>query len=587
MVLLLWVLVSEEEHGESDREDFNRSVLNQLADAHIATFLIPLPEPLPLPDRVPITTVELEADHDRLARVASRLADPADLPRIEHHVSLLLHQVSNPVNSSDPLDVLMRLAAQVLPWAVTDNDRVVQRVGGLTTNAERVWRRLSSRVKAARRSGALTASTADAGDLREVDATIIEAAVYLPDVNDTDAISDAFDEAVTCIRKLQESYYQVRRRPLTLCRRETLPLMVPFAVGQLRFETPPRLVSGLNMFLTNTNTGAFTRDEPLTDDEEELLAVTHRRPPHAFSDHLDLLREAQLATQTRGDHRAAAVMAGAASETFLDTLLLHLLWEECTTPEDAASIFADPRRALLARTKRELATRVGGTWNEHERGPFARWHQACYLLRHRAVHAAYFPTAHEVHAAIAAINDLVAMVGQRLREPTRTGRYPRTTIMLAGESKLRNEGRWRGKIQRVAADPTEPNWAGSFRAWSAVVQLHRDMLAGAAPVPDAARARLLLVLNAASAIDGHRWVLHDHDTAMACLSSRPVEADTEPLAGTLQTVTTATASLDVAAHSMLMSGGNYTATPIGDWVPAHQLVPEAAVMRDRSDPGLR
>jgi hypothetical protein len=528
----------------------------QLDGRSIAYFLIPLPEPLGLPGAVPFEFMDWESPTDQLLRATP--GSESQVPQLERLTSLVAHARRGSTDPSAQTADLMALAQEVLPWAAT----------GKPKRRSRAFRR-----KQRSRSDGPLAS----------DLTIMEAAVSLPaELTDT-SVSDAFDEALKCIRHIQNAYHLVRRSPLTLCRRETLPPMIPFAVGTFRHDAPPDLVDGLSAFLTNMNVHA--RADVLDAAEIDLFRVAVGRPEHAFATYLDSLREARLASGRRGDQRAAAILAGAAGESLLDVLLLHLLWEECAEPQAAADLFADPRRGLLARVSSDLAPRVGGSWDRTKDDEFGRWHDDCYMLRHRAVHSGYVPTPPEVDSAIEAVEGLVLKIGRSLRSSKRLGRYPRTALMVSSEAKLRAEGLWSAKMQRLTTSPDEPNWAKVFSSWTAVVDLHRAMAAGTALPPDPRRAHLLLVL----ATDGsRRWVLHDHDAGLACLASEPELAQTEPLAGGLEKVAAEYAESGVAsAHSALMKGDDYHAQPTGPWVPAHQLVPEAAVMRDGSDPGLK
>lgn len=546
-----------------DSEIRSAAIEDQLEGASAAYFFVPLPEPLPLPTRTPFTFANVESASDHFARMAAQGHDSGDGPALRRHISMVCHQVTGSADAASLSHDLFTAANTYLPWA----NSVPRGIG-------RHWERLKRSLRK-RRLGSLTAP----------ELTFMEVGVYLPDPDDPDAVSDAFDEALAAIRHLQGAFHLVRHQPLTLCRRETLPVAIPFAIGILQRGSLPKQSTGLSLFLTNMNVGSHTLEPDLDSEEIELLRHAFTSPPHAFSSFVDLTREARLASDTRGDQRTAAIMAGAASEALLDTVLLHMMWEESADPVDVARTFEDRRQGLTSRVTRELAKRVGGSWDLTKDHAYREWHEACYGLRNRAVHGAYFPTPQETHRSIQAVEGMLAKIGQSLRDPARRQRYPRTLILIASPDKLRQEGLWTGAVRKVALSADEPNWAHSFGAWVRAVETQRAVQAGTAPKPDAHQAKLLYIVQPDA---GSRWVLHDHEAGMACLASRPPEADQEPLATSLSKLheTVATARSDTA-HSVLMTGGVYQTQPLDDWAPAHTLVPDAAVLLDRSDPGLK
>ena len=103
---------------DSQRPDDSTHWEDQLEGAKVAYFLIPLPEPLPLPDRVRFTAADLEAQSDHLRRVAEDGADPEGAPRVEQHVSLVVHQVEARADPTAPITSLISVADTALPWSL-------------------------------------------------------------------------------------------------------------------------------------------------------------------------------------------------------------------------------------------------------------------------------------------------------------------------------------------------------------------------------------------------------------------------------------------------------------------------------------
>jgi hypothetical protein len=399
-------------------------------------------------------------------------------------------------------------------------------------------------------------------------------------------ISDAFDEALATIRGVQERLFAVRRAPLTLSRREALPVTIPSAIGTVRVGGPPQPLGGLGTFLVHSNLEPYFRGPELTDEESERLRMVLVAPPPVFSLYLSLMREARLAAVRRGDYRTAAIMAGAAAESFLDMLLLHLMWEECATPADAARVFADPRRGLQARITKDLAPRVGRSWDLTKPGAPHDWHVHVYGLRNRAVHSAYFPTHAEIDSSLDALEKLVAFVVDALLRPDRIARYPRTAISLAGQEGVESRGLWVGTLKRIAEDPAEPDWMESFNRWSAAVDLQRRLHSGVAtPTPEADEAVVLAIFGPDGSTE---WVLHHRETRMAAPTATPTEAESGPVASSLHELVSRLREHGlVERRSAAMAWTSHGLEATGDWVPEYLLVPEASLMLDRSDPGLR
>lgn len=51
------------------------------------------------------------------------------------------------------------------------------------------------------------------------------------DADPEQVLSEAFDQGLSFVRDVQRAYHMVRRHPITLVSRESLPFAVPYVVG--------------------------------------------------------------------------------------------------------------------------------------------------------------------------------------------------------------------------------------------------------------------------------------------------------------------------------------------------------------------
>lgn len=191
------------------------------------------------------------------------------------------------------------------------------------------------------------------------------------------------------------------------------------------------------------------------------------------------------------------------------------------------------------------------------------------------------PTIGEAQASVAGLEKLGEFISERLSDPARLSRYPRTAMALLGEQWLREANLWRGTVRKVAEDNDEPSWSELFARWRATVEQLR-LQEAEAEVLSANEAILLLIITPGGE---ETWVLHDRERRLAAQTEGP----SEPSAA-LETVSRLREALKadppVHAVSVAMPQGPLGHAPTSEWLPEYHLVPDAAVMLDRSDPGL-
>ncbi len=387
--------------------------------------------------------------------------------------------------------------------------------------------------------------------------------------------------AIGDLRDLQSSYHAVTRAPITLISYELLPPILPVCFRQLKGVGDPNAATVVSV-QTHENLWAWLVPPNLTAEQyEQFRDVRSRLDQMSFTSHLDLRREAEVARKRDGDTRAAAIYAGLAAEALLDELLLHLMWEEKLTPEQAASAWRD---GLLSRVKKDYAPRLGGDWDITSQGAVGRWSRDCAELRHRAVHGGYQASHSEVDASIAALDGLLTYVCDRLCLPAKLRHYPRTALSLAGPPGLRRRSQYSRRLIDLQADVTEPNWGETFSRWRDVYRRIRREAQGFPRVPLVDECELIAVARPSGA---KYFCMVHRETGLA------VKVDIPPQVREsherVKIVADWLDNVDVGGYaqgglSMGVTDPDTTLIPVRDnWVEAYHLLPLASVMVDKSD----
>ncbi|MDP8975631.1 MAG: hypothetical protein M3N28_04560 [Actinomycetota bacterium] len=346
--------------------------------------------------------------------------------------------------------------------------------------------------------------------------TVMEAAVPLPASANDEDVSDVFDSALEAVRQVQRAYAAVVQRPVPLVTLSNLPPFLPMAKGSLDFLAgePPQHDELLPFGLGPSQVALEIGEGPLDDRLKEAFGqVLHEfSAGSAFAPYAELRREAWVQRDYEGNTRVAVMLAGTSGEVFLDTLLLHLMWEESTSPEEAAQVFED-RQWHRTRVLSEYHPRLGGLWRDVGAGAVARYLSEVVQLRHRVVHAGYEPSRDEMHAAFAVMNALEKYTGDLLASGRGQRKYPRTGMAWLGNRGFEQRHAWTRRMQEITRDESEPNWILTFARWRFFVD--REMNPNA-PVPGRSADDVILFVDLAA--DGiERWVLYDERTRHAAV----------------------------------------------------------------------
>lgn len=492
-------------------------------DPYVVYFFIPLPEPIGLPTDAVMTFGDDEDPSDVLARTAP--GDDLD-PGVMSHRSLVIHKLqwTQPAYGVD--DHLVARVESVLPWLTSKSN--------------------PTPVETAEPLPALT---------------LVEIAVL---TNDPDDIGSALEQALDSIRAVQKAYYAVTKTPTTLVRPEGLPFVVMFAIAKNDETGKPIEHQGLGTFLCHDHP-QFARDDVDFDGPfgQALSIITSGGPMNAY---LDAIREARVADLLRGEYKTAAIYYASAAEVLLQDLLLHLMWEEGLSPQQASDEFDTVRAGLRSRVRTLYQPRLKGNW-DLKRDPLRAWDIDTAELRNRAVHAGYEPTLEECRASFAALMGLEQHVCNRLASNAILPKYTRTAMATMGEPGLTRRNAYSAAVRRLVEDETQPNWSSRFERWRERFNLiRRDLDGKDVPTPDAAASDLVVVCRARTLT----WVRRHWQSRKAVLVE-PVDAD--EVAAVVATATNL-ASIEGFVGSTVVSPLTQTRL-VGDWVWDSELIPEA------------
>lgn len=323
---------------EIDHDDYPEEPT--VITSHLAYFFLPLPDPLGVPDKYTFQALQ-DTPPDRIQE--------EELPPVCVGASLCFHRAELPTADAKERTVLFDLAATALPHTADESAHSAQIEDSVEEpGAPAPESRVTTVVEMAVAVG-----------LSDVDESMPEEEL---DIQFRDELTEAFDQGLEYIRQFQRAYYLMRREPIRLVTRETLPFAVPFGVrrlydddGQpLPFEVP------LSVYLLNMNVPMLDATAWGDRDSDTLnTAIDHQVENGPFASYLDLVRESHVALSRDGAYRSAVLFTATACEALFDDLLAHMIWEEGKRPEDAASLFDSQ---LTPRVKSRYHGRLGGSW---------------------------------------------------------------------------------------------------------------------------------------------------------------------------------------------------------------------------------
>lgn len=439
-------------------------------------FFLPLPQPVGLPDGWRVGTVGDSRDfvvRERRAGISS---------------SLVIRQLPRTANvfASDNADVTQAALRAAAPGSDVPD-----------------WHRNPNLVKEIRA-------------LNDSQITLAEVAVLIDGEIGSDDIDEAFLMAVGLVRHVQTTVAAVLQRAVRLISTSTLPPVINVFRGSLDLAGgPPSFDQLIGYPIEGAPPSAFgLTPEPLTAEELEGVdrALDQLARASMLAAYVDLRRDAMVQRDLEGNNRLLVATLATAGEVFLDSLLLHMLWEEGVEPAKAAQIF---NRSV--RHQRRVATqfppRLKGGWKPRGTGPVADYFEDLVWLRNRVVHTGTVPTDTEASAAFDALTGLEHFCGDRLCAAGVLKRYTRTAMSFLGERGIRARNAWNNHVQTLVLDPGEPDWIDAFARFRHLVDRH---LSGTLPRSGSRIDDLYLYFEVAPD-NSCRFVLHDVGTLEAAV----------------------------------------------------------------------
>lgn len=379
-------------------------------------------------------------------------------------------------------------------------------------------------------------------------------------------LTTAFEQGVEHVKAIQSAYHVATDHPVRLMSKRHMPPVVPYVLARMGPDGRPHPVGDPAVFLLNpTAMSGALRPDPLTDEQRERFEVAASlEPDHPFLGYVDLRREARVLWEFDGDVRPAVVAAQSAAETMLNVLLLMMMWEEETAPQDAARVLADPRFA--ARVRSEFPPRLGGNWGTG--GPVGDYEVSLLHLRNRVVHSSHCPTREEAERALTALFDLERFVADRLAEDRNRTRCARTATLFLGEAGLRRRGVWTRKLRELRQNDEEPHWVSTFGRWQRVVE---DEWFGSSHQP--APPESLVAVQVFDEDHEGEWYLHDREGRMAIRASAP-HLTAEAAAAMRAVVSAMRSTGHLVPFSQGYLGQPSTAAEGAEWEREHLVLPE-------------
>ena len=503
----------------------------------VAHYFIPLEEPLAFPDGL-TQRLEVPATIDDVidageAETSIRIGDPVDWVSLKfwHH---------DDTTPSGTIDSLFEVARRAIPSLPPPTGKV---------------------------------------DRPPTPVTIVECvAPVRRDLDPEHALSESFDKCLDGIRLLQRAYRMATGLPVTLCAREQMPVMLPFAWRRNVTEEAPDWPEGLEIFMPHSNLHRLGRYPDL--DSTGLEAVWHALDvidsDRIFSRYADLRQQVWHLCTRQGEYESSVVLAGTATETLLDDLLMSLVWEDRMPPERASRLFDT---GLEARIKSLYGPRIGGSWQLDRPGTIQRWRKDIAALRHRVVHAGWSVGHVDALNAANAMEDIFAFVSDRLARPENVRRWPRTCLALLGMSRLDELRLVTRRLRDLAADPDEPDWAATFRRYRVAVAQGRRDAAQLFEPPDSTRSVVVALVQSDGAVS---WWLHDRVARQVRRCSVP---DLNPQQqAALDDGRREAAAQDIQEPaSLAFFGASASPAEHSDWLPQYKVLALEGVMVDRSD----
>lgn len=383
------------------------------------------------------------------------------------------------------------------------------------------------------------------------------------DPSQKDPVDNAFEQAIDVLSHFQTYYHLFTKIPTRRLTRKLLPPFIPMI--RRSFGTPDKWEG--QIFLVNDVGATFLAATTPTMSAEQLqvlLEHTEASRAEIFKGFV-LMRQEALLSYGAGSNSASSLFVAIAAETLLTELFLLLSWEEDVDLEKTAEILGE-RDNISRRLLNELAFKLKGDWDRDGKGPIGEWQRQIANLRNEVAHAGKLPSEPEIDAAVNALGNLDAYVGDQLAKNVNS--YPlASNIFLGNDGLVRRKKlkRW----QESSAKVQFPHHASQlFTRWKKEVQ--RIRLGPHEGRLDESVTSVVIFGNGAE-----RWYLVDDARDLSC----PIEApELDP--GTrrnLDKIRAQRRQFDVESVGL---PSVRPAPPVNPkWLPSYRVIPPTSINR--------
>lgn len=296
--------------------------------------------------------------------------------------------------------------------------------------------------------------------------TVIEASTVLylgdEDKNSSDAISRAFDRCIdeigAFLRAVRITTNDHRIIPIG---RLSLPPSVPYVV---RYgESLENKIPGLFVVNMGESWPIFQAEEFSPDmAAQALVRIQHSKNGYPIFSAEDAFARAKRSFFVESDYAATTVFAYTAIEVFCNGLLSLLMWEQGDLRSTNVNILTT--QGFETRLRRHYSPILGGNWDfKSTASPISVLNEVS-SVRHRYLHAGVEPSLQDADLAMESFSVVSEFAKDKL--VTKNYDFPKTSMMILGESGLRRKNAWTRRFERLLQEiENEPDWLISFADW--------------------------------------------------------------------------------------------------------------------------
>lgn len=279
------------------------------------------------------------------------------------------------------------------------------------------------------------------------------------------------EQGLEVVQRLQTAYNMiVGGPPAELLTQEQLPFLVPVVVspgppqplcpGNVQMLAPLPMATTMERFEFS-----YPTPEQLISSEEagHVVMAAGALPLQPALPLQQFRTDARVQLHRYGNYRQSIIASAAAAESFVSTIYEMMMWEEGLSPATAAQRLSRVE-GIVKRTKREMSSRLGGTWDENRPGPVADWDTYIVKVRNAIVHAGHVATRPEALRALESLNAFVALFADRFAVRTVQRKLPKTAILSVPRSSFEKRHAW-SKVLQELSDQHYGAWWHGFRVW--------------------------------------------------------------------------------------------------------------------------